>query len=85
MTQNNPAGTETRPTISVDQFNQLTETMYKAQLGVPASHELREDQRPRQPHRDLALRVLQTLGLSIRVDDPDEFKKALGLGPDGWL
>ncbi|MFF7172721.1 MULTISPECIES: thiamine pyrophosphate-dependent enzyme [Streptomyces] len=80
MTQNNPAATENRPTISIDQFNQLSETMYRAQLGVSASQELRPGQEPRQPHRDLALQVLQTLGLSLRVEDPEEFKKALGHG-----
>ncbi|MCX4558098.1 hypothetical protein OHA02_18050 [Streptomyces phaeochromogenes] len=80
MTQNVPAATENRPTISVDQFNRLTETMFKAHLGVPVSHELREDQKPRQMHRDLALQVLQTLGLSLRVDDPEEFKQAIGHG-----
>ncbi|WP_328976400.1 hypothetical protein [Streptomyces canus] len=80
MTQNNPAVTETRPAISVDQFNQLAETMLKAHLGASASQELRPGQEPRQQHRDLALQVLQTLGLSLRVDDPEEFKKALGLG-----
>ncbi|WP_432192808.1 hypothetical protein [Streptomyces sp. bgisy027] len=79
MTENNSvsAATEYRPTISVDQFNRLCETMLRAHLGVTAEHELREDQQPRQPHRDLALQVLQTLGLSLRVDNPQELKKAL--------
>lgn len=80
MTQHVPAATENRPTISVDQFNQLSETILKAHLGVGAAHELREDQKPRQRERDLALQVLQTLGLSLRVDDPEEFKKAIGHG-----
>ncbi len=45
-----------------------------------ASQELRPGQEPRQPHRGLALQVLQTLGLSLGVEDPEEFKKALGHG-----
>lgn len=84
MTQNVPAATEIRPSISVDQFNQLSETMFRAQFDLSAEQELREDQKPRQKHRDLALQVLRTLGLSLRVDDPEEFKKALGLGQGSW-
>lgn len=81
MTQNVPAATENRPTISAAQFQQLSETMLKAQLDMSASQKLPEGRRPQQRHRDLALQVLQTLGLGLRVDDPEEFKNVLGQGP----